>query len=262
MEKQIRIMRILSTALLSITLFAFSSCTEAQKTGKDEAQKATEGLGIINVSTQQFSELIAKGEGIILDVRRPEEIAQGHIEGASFVDIFDTDFEQKINLIQKDKPIYVYCRSGARSSKAAGIMEKNGFGTIYNLKGGMGAWTGAGLAVTKPEGMSDEKAQGLSMDDFNKLLDTELPLLVDFHTKWCAPCRKMAPVIDKLQKEFEGRATVLRVDADNSKDVAKEYQIKGVPVFILFENGKEVWRNMGLMEEEVLRKVINDAIKK
>lgn len=255
-------MKILSTALISITLLAFSSCTDAQKAGQDETHQEISRSGIINVSVHQFSKLIAKGDGIILDVRTHEETAQGHIEGASFIDIFDTRFEQKINLMEKEKPIYVYCRSGGRSSKAAGIMKKNGFKTIYNLKGGIGAWTGAGFAVINPEAISYEKAQGLSLSDFNKLLETELPILVDFHTKWCAPCRKMAPVIDKLKKEFDGRATVLRVDADNSKNIAKLYHIKGVPVFILFENGNEVWRNTGIIKEEALRTVINDAIKK
>ena len=139
-------------------------------------------------------------------------------------------------------------------------MIKNGFGVIYNLNGGIGAWEDAGFMVVKPKGQSDENIQELTLDDFNKLLDTEQPVFVDFHTQWCAPCKKMAPIVDKLKKEFEGKAIILRVDADKSKALARHYNVKGVPVFIVFKNGEETWRNTGLMKENTLREVITDAI--
>ncbi len=254
-------MKTILTALFIGLFLAFSSCTEAQKDNPNETeQQETSQARIIDVSVEQFRELVNKRDDILLDVRTPNETARGHIEGASFIDFYDPGFEQKINLMQKDKPIYIYCRSGARSSKAAEIMIKNGFGVIYNLNGGIGAWIDAGYMVVKPKGQSDENIQELTLDDFNKLLDTEQPILVDFHTQWCAPCKKMAPIVDKLQKEFEGKATILRVDADKSKALARHYNVKGVPVFIVFKSGNEIWRNTGLMKENTLREVITDAI--
>ena len=254
-------MKTITTALIAGLLLTFGSCTEAQKDNLNiTVQKQTSQASITDVSSKQFWELLNKEDGIILDVRTPDETARGHIEGASFIDFYDPGFEQKINLMQKEKPIYIYCRSGLRGSKAAEIMIENGFGVIYNLNGGIGAWADAGFTIVKPKGWRDENIQELTLNEFNMLLDTEQPILVDFHTQWCAPCKKMAPIVDKLQIEFEGKAIILRVDVDKSKVLAKNYNVQGVPVFIVFINGNEIWRNTGLLKENTLREVINDAI--
>ena len=66
---------------------------------------------IENVSAAEFQALVAQEDGILLDVRTPDEVAQGKIPGASVLNIYDDDFERKLNLMQKDKPIYVDCRA-------------------------------------------------------------------------------------------------------------------------------------------------------
>ena len=208
---------------------------------------------IEDVSVTEFQALVAQNNGIILDVRTPDEVAQGHIAGASVLNIYDEDFERKLNLMQKDKPVYVYCRSGGRSSRAAQIMGENGFSEVYNLEGGMGAWDRANLPTVKPDTGSVKKAPGISLADFKKHLRSNDRVLADFQTEWCAPCKQMAPVIDELEDEMSDRARILRIDVDASPELAEAYSIEGVPVFILFENGRETWRHSGVIAKEDLK---------
>ena len=70
----------------------------------------------------------------------------------------------------------------------------------------------------------------------------------------------MAPIIDRLEKEYAGKASVLRIDVDKSTELASKYQIQAVPVFILFKDGKEVWKQNGAMEEEELRKIVSSHL--
>ena len=213
------------------------------------------------VNAEKFKQLIESGEGVLLDVRTPEEVNQGIIKGASTINFYDDDFETKLNLVQKDKPVYVYCKSGGRSGEAAAMMKKNGFKKVYNLEGGLNAWAGKGYPVSKMEGVKDENIKQFTLEEFNKVLKTDQPVLVDFHTLWCSPCRKMAPVVDKIAGDFKGKATVLRIDVDHSKEVAKQYQVQSVPVFILFKKGVQKWKKSGVISEAELSKIISENMK-
>ena len=240
-------------AALSMTVFIFFCCNAQTK--QVQQQDVVE-----KVNAEKFKQLVESGEGIILDVRTPEEINQGIISGASTIDFYDDNFESKVNMIQKDKPVYVYCKMGGRSAQAAEVMKKNGFKKVYNLEGGLTAWAGKGYPVTKPEGATDNNIKQLTVAEFDKMLKTNQPVLVDFHTLWCSPCRKMAPVVDKLAGDFKGKATVLRIDIDKSKEVAKKYGIQGVPVFILFKNGVQKWKHNGVLTEDELSKKIQENL--
>ncbi|MBT8252947.1 MAG: rhodanese-like domain-containing protein [Flavobacteriaceae bacterium] len=88
-----------------------------------------------------FKDAIKSGKVQLVDVRTPEEFAGGHIEKATNIDFLADDFSEAILEVNKDKPVYIYCRSGNRSGQAAQIMQKLGFKTIYDLKGGYLAWS-------------------------------------------------------------------------------------------------------------------------
>ena len=79
---------------------------------------------IENIEAPQFQKLINKETGIIIDVRTPQEFHSGHIEDATNIDFYASDFTDKLKIVRKDGPIYVYCRSGGRSSSAASKMKK------------------------------------------------------------------------------------------------------------------------------------------
>lgn len=215
---------------------------------------------ITNVDAGEFKRLAEAGNGIILDVRATEEIAGGYIANASTINLYDEGFVDKINLIPKEKEIYVYCQAGGRSAEAAEILTKNGFDKVFNLENGLDGWVEKGFPVSKAEVGKDEKIQQISLEDFRALLKTEKPVLIDFHTVWCAPCRKMAPVIDKIEEDFKGRAVVMRIDVDKSSDVGKAYDIKGVPVFILYKDGVEKWKHNGIVAEQELIRQINNQL--
>ncbi len=239
-------------ALLIVFSMVFVSC-RLTTNKKENTQKTTETKPsfLKDVSPEEFKKLI-DGDVILLDVRTPDEVAQGQIEGSSSINFYDEDFVEKINLINKDKVICVYCRSGNRSSKAAKIMQQNGFNRIYNLDGGTMAWASQNFPLTKPTVKEDKHIKAMSLADFEEMLKTDLPVLVDFHTIWCSPCRKMAPIMDKIEEEYKGKAVVIRIDVDKSKEIAKAYNIKGVPVFILFKNGIQKWKHNGLISKKEL----------
>jgi rhodanese-related sulfurtransferase len=87
----------------------------------------------------------------LIDVRTPEEFKEGHLPGAILIDIKEPDFDKVILNLDAEQPVFVYCRSGRRSLKAAKILEKNKFRVVYNLAGGINAWKGKDKAVTIPE---------------------------------------------------------------------------------------------------------------
>lgn len=91
----------------------------------------------------------AKPGVTVLDVRTPGEVAEGHLPGATVIDISDPAFATKAAALPKDKPVYVYCRSGARSARAAGQLAGMGFPAVYNLSGGILGWGRAGLPVER-----------------------------------------------------------------------------------------------------------------
>lgn len=104
---------------------------------------------IRTVNATEFRQLIETTESIqLVDVRTLEEFQAGHIPGALLIDVKGTDFDhQAEEKLKKDLPVAVYCRSGMRSLKAAGLLKDKGFKTIYNLKGGFLEWQGNGLAI-------------------------------------------------------------------------------------------------------------------
>ena len=92
---------------------------------------------------------------------------------------------------------------------------------------------------------------------FSELINAEKPVLVDFYTEWCGPCKMMAPVLKELKEKMGDRLTIIKVDVDKSPAAAQHYQVQGVPTFVLFKSGQIKWRQSGAMPLSVLQ----DAVK-
>lgn len=116
---------------LSLVIIFFS-CSFAQVA----SQK-----GASNVEVEEFKKHTSISSVHLLDVRTPKEYQEGHIDGAKNIDYFDKSFKTELSKLNKNLPVYVYCRSGGRSGKAMQIMKEIGFVDVYNLKGGFLAWS-------------------------------------------------------------------------------------------------------------------------
>lgn len=93
-----------------------------------------------NLTPAQFADGLRQPGAVLLDVRRPDEFAGGHLPGAVNLDVTAPDFGRRVAALDKTKPLYVYCRSGARSATAAGQLTQAGFGPVHNLLGGILDW--------------------------------------------------------------------------------------------------------------------------
>ncbi|NOY48095.1 MAG: rhodanese-like domain-containing protein [Chlorobi bacterium] len=132
--------------LLLITLSIFFSCkSQTKEEVKDtktvqtkEIVQAKDPIQLLDVAA--FKKGITNPEIQLIDVRTPKEYEGGHIENATLIDYFSSNFKETLLTLDKEKPLYLYCKSGGRSRKAAKILAEMGFKEIYDLKGGYMAW--------------------------------------------------------------------------------------------------------------------------
>lgn len=93
----------------------------------------------------------------------------------------------------------------------------------------------------------------ISSENFEKeVLNSEKPILVDFFADWCGPCKMMAPIVEELATELEGKAKVGKLNVDENSDIAIEYNVMSIPTLIVFKNGKEEKRLVGVKNKEEL----------
>lgn len=98
----------------------------------------------------------------------------------------------------------------------------------------------------------------LTDDNFAQSIDKGITL-VDFHAEWCGPCQMMSPILDEIAEKFEGKAVVAKIDIDVEQKTAAQFQVSSVPTLILFKDGKEVERLVGLRDAEQIEKFISSA---
>ena len=102
----------------------------------------------------------------------------------------------------------------------------------------------------------------LTDQNFNQeVIKNSRPVSVDFFAEWCGPCKMQAPIIDELTKEYENKVRVFKLDVDKNQQTAQDYQVMSIPTIVLFKNGKEIERLMGLQQKPVLTERINNLLK-
>lgn len=205
-----------------------------------------------SLNTTDFEKGIATKNIQLLDVRTAEEYKSGHIAHALQADWNNQDqFRSRAQHMDKTKPAYVYCASGGRSKAAAQWLRTNGYAEVYELTGGFIQWKRDGKPV---EGMPDTKP--MTMESFMGEVSHGI-VLVDIGAPWCAPCRKMDQVLQSLHRDMEGKYRLVKIDAGVHTDLMKQLKATELPTFILYQNGKEVWRKAGLVELKELEKEIS-----
>ena len=91
---------------------------------------------------------------------------------------------------------------------------------------------------------------------FSRLIDSEIPVLVDFYADWCAPCKMLAPILKDLKEALGDQIKIIKIDVDRNNALAGRYQVRGVPTMILFKKGKAVWKQSGVVPKTALLEVI------
>lgn len=128
------------SAVLVVAAVLVSGCS-----GGDDAA----GVRLVDPTEAASIQADPPDELVILDVRTPEEFAEGHLEGALMLDFYDDDFANWLAALDPEIPYLLYCRSGNRSGQAATLMADLGFADVADVDGGIVAWTGAGYGVTE-----------------------------------------------------------------------------------------------------------------
>jgi thioredoxin 1 len=92
--------------------------------------------------------------------------------------------------------------------------------------------------------------------NFDRIIHSETPVLVDFSAEWCGPCKAQAPVLAEIARELVGKLKVIKIDVDKNPNIAGRFRIQGVPTLVLFKNGEVLWRQSGLMDKRSLFQVL------
>src|SRR5690606_22883658 len=98
------------------------------------------------------------------------------------------------------------------------------------------------------------------MSSFSTLINGDKPVLVDFFATWCGPCKTQAPILTEVKKRVGDAASIVKIDVDRNPQVARQFQISGVPTLILFKRGKIMWRQSGVFQSNELERLIRQNV--
>ena len=96
------------------------------------------------------------------------------------------------------------------------------------------------------------------MSKFNEIINSNKPVLVDFHAEWCGPCKMMSPILKETKDALGDEVTIIKVDVDKNPAVAQQYQVQGVPTLLIFKNGQIKWRQSGVIPKNTLVSTIKN----
>lgn len=97
---------------------------------------------------------------------------------------------------------------------------------------------------------------------FDNIINSEKPVLVDFFAAWCGPCKVLGPILKEVKDNLGDRISIIKIDVDKNQQVASQYQVRGVPTMILFQNGKQLWRQSGVLDKgEIIKTILEKSNK-
>lgn len=97
-----------------------------------------------------------------------------------------------------------------------------------------------------------------NMKSFNEQIQSSKLVLVDFYAEWCGPCKMMKPILLDVAERIGDKATIISVDIDKEKELATKHRIQSVPTLIIYKNGKQLWRQSGIISANALTKLLKD----
>lgn len=236
--------RLLAISFLLLTISNLGAC--------QNGGAAKSGDAYSTLPVDSFERKLAGTPGAqLVDVRTSDEYSGGHLKNAVNMNVNREDYKQQFATLDKSRAVFVYCKAGSRSARAAKIMHDMGFKEIYNLDGGIMSWENAGKQIANG---ATPPATGMTMEEFNKLVSVKNYVLVDYNALWCEPCKKMKPVLERLADVKKEKLRLIKLDADENKLLMKEKMIGSIPYLELYRDGKLVWKHEGFIEESQLLK--------
>jgi len=233
--------------MMLFLLTSFTGCNSQNSTVK-------------SLRVAEFEKGISQQDVQIVDVRTPGEYSERRILNSRNINVNDTSFEREMKQLDRKKPLYLYCLMGSRSARAGEWAVKNGFKEVYNLDGGITAWIGDKKPViTEP---AAGKPASMSFDDYLQMIKhPDKLVLVDFSAVWCGPCKILKPIVHKVADRNSKKVALLDIDVDRNSAVASAMNIRSIPLLVLYKQGKEVWRNLGLTDEDMIEQKIMEFSK-
>jgi rhodanese-related sulfurtransferase len=174
----------------------------------------------------------------IIDARSADEFAQIHLKNAIFLSTDTVKAASQLNVLNKQKPVFVYAIGNLRSGILAKKLRGQGFNEVYEIPGGIANWVGSG----KPVETSVKK--GLTLAAFQNIIGKEKLIIVDFGSKYCPGCIKMAPVVDSASTETG--IPLFKVEVFDNTQLAHQLKINVIPNIALYKDGALVWQKEGL----------------
>ncbi len=138
---------------VAASLFTLTACGQSSESASTSSAPQTETQEVkterVDVGPDEFESMMAEAPGMLVDCRTPGEYASGHLEGSTLIDYNGQDFRSEVDKLDKDQTVYIYCRSGGRSGRAASMMSEMGFTKVVNLNGGILAWESDGKEIKR-----------------------------------------------------------------------------------------------------------------
>ena len=108
-----------------------------------------------------------------------------------------------------------------------------------------------------------ENIINLTKENFKEVvLNSKVPVLVDFYAEWCGPCKSLEPIIEILAKEYEDLVTIAKLDVDTNEDITRDYFVRGIPAILIFKDGKIVEKKIGMNSIEAYKSTLNNVLEK
>lgn len=95
---------------------------------------------------------------------------------------------------------------------------------------------------------------------FGTIIHSEIPVLVDFFADWCGPCKMLAPILKQVKEELNDKIKIIKIDVDKNQVLSTKFQVRGVPTMILFKNGKQLWRQSGVLQKEQILNIVKSHL--
>lgn len=206
-----------------------------------------------NITLSEFvKKLNTSAHPQILDARSPEEFTLNHLKGAININLKDSSYQKVLNTLHSSHPTFVYSINNGRSSALARQLRSKGFTEVYELPGGLANWVGSGnpLETVSKEGVT------ISKEAFIQLTKSDEIVLVDFGSKYCGGCRRLATVVDSLEAQKVSNLKIVRIEMYDNPELVKDLKIAVMPTLVLYRQGFEVWKNTGLIQLNALTSVI------